>query len=223
MSSQLWFPAKKFVGDEQAHKTNLLVAESWSRKHIEEADVHHATSHAHDGTDGSGTVAHSSTTGQTVNDHHAEIHKADKHQSVSVRAFRASNLTVLTTSGDMAIGFGGETWDTDGLHDTATNTTRFTVPTGMGGRWGMRYFVRCSADAASNRRTTIKFRKNGVTDLSSFNGVGTTSGSYSLGHMDFFNLVAGDYIEVLVNALGEDRVLEGGETIHAVVFWYDGT
>lgn len=38
------------------------------------SDQHHAKSHAHDGADGSGTVAHSATTGQTANDHHAQAH-----------------------------------------------------------------------------------------------------------------------------------------------------
>lgn len=37
-------------------------------------DIHHAESHAHDGADGSGTVAHSDTTGKTANDHHAQAH-----------------------------------------------------------------------------------------------------------------------------------------------------
>lgn len=40
-------------------------------------DLHHAKSHAHDGADGSGTVAHSAVTGQTANDHHAKSHGHD--------------------------------------------------------------------------------------------------------------------------------------------------
>jgi len=37
-------------------------------------DDHHDEDHAHDGGDGSGTVAHSDTTGQTANDHHNQAH-----------------------------------------------------------------------------------------------------------------------------------------------------
>lgn len=37
-------------------------------------DQHHAKSHGHTGADGSGTVAHSATTGRTANDHHNQSH-----------------------------------------------------------------------------------------------------------------------------------------------------
>jgi hypothetical protein len=42
--------------------------------HAANADGHHPKSHAHNGSDGSGTVAHSSLTGRTENDHHNKIH-----------------------------------------------------------------------------------------------------------------------------------------------------
>lgn len=40
-------------------------------------DDHHDKSHAHDGVDGSGTVAHVKTTGQGPNDHHDKSHAHD--------------------------------------------------------------------------------------------------------------------------------------------------
>lgn len=40
-------------------------------------DDHHAQAHAHDGADGSGTVAHGDVTGQTTDDHHPKLHAAD--------------------------------------------------------------------------------------------------------------------------------------------------
>jgi hypothetical protein len=42
--------------------------------HAANVDGHHAKSHAHNGSDGSGTVAHSATTGRTENDHHNKVH-----------------------------------------------------------------------------------------------------------------------------------------------------
>lgn len=45
--------------------------------HAGNADAHHAESHAHNGVDGSGTVAHSATTGKTANDHHNQVHNLD--------------------------------------------------------------------------------------------------------------------------------------------------
>lgn len=41
------------------------------------SDDHHAQAHAHDGADGSGTVAHGDVTGQTTDDHHPKLHAAD--------------------------------------------------------------------------------------------------------------------------------------------------
>lgn len=54
-------------------------------------NAHHDKSHAHDGLDGSGQVAHSDTTGQTVNDHHNQVHDlagAD-HNAATPAAFNA--------------------------------------------------------------------------------------------------------------------------------------
>jgi len=49
-------------------------------------DKHHNKSHAHDGVDGSGTVAHSDTTGRTENDHHNRKHNlySDNHPDVDI-------------------------------------------------------------------------------------------------------------------------------------------
>lgn len=40
-------------------------------------DQHHAQDHAHDGLDGSGTVAHANLTGITADDHHNQLHSHD--------------------------------------------------------------------------------------------------------------------------------------------------
>ena len=43
---------------------------------------HHSQTHAHDGTDGSGTVAHGDTTGQGEDDHHPKTHTHDSHTGI---------------------------------------------------------------------------------------------------------------------------------------------
>lgn len=53
-------------------------------------DAHHAQSHVHDNTDGSGTVAHSNTTGRTADDHHAGF-----------VGLKSGATTVLPDAGDL--------------------------------------------------------------------------------------------------------------------------
>lgn len=65
------------------------------------ADQHHAKSHAHSGSDGSGTVAHSAITGVTANQHHNEDH-ASRHAPAGadeLTTFMRSSLTPTTWAG----------------------------------------------------------------------------------------------------------------------------
>jgi len=66
------------------------------------SDQHHAQSHAHDGIDGSGTVAHSDTTGQGADDHHNEDH-ASRHLSGG-----ADDLVAAGIESDLALNNLGE-------------------------------------------------------------------------------------------------------------------
>lgn len=53
----------------------------------------HDKSHAHDGADGSGTVAHSATTGRTANDHHNQAHTDSDHSDgANVKASTLAGL-----------------------------------------------------------------------------------------------------------------------------------
>jgi hypothetical protein len=58
-------------------------------------DDHHAKSHAHDGADGSGTVAHSDTTGQGTDDHHARDH-ASSHVGAGADVLKFSWTDIIS-------------------------------------------------------------------------------------------------------------------------------
>jgi hypothetical protein len=97
-------------------------------------------SHAHNGTDGSGTVAHSATTGRTANDHHAQAH------SLTGTDHTLSGLTtghVLTATSPTAAAFqapsgGGGSMSSftlagdGGTPQTITDTNTLTVAGGSG-------------------------------------------------------------------------------------------
>lgn len=90
------------------------------------------------------------------------------------------------------LNFAYEYFDTDGFHDNSTNNTRLTVPSGKGGY----YFIRCNAEFASNATGTriIDFYKNNVIIARSQ----TPGGSLSMQLNYVLNLVATDYMEVVV-------------------------
>jgi hypothetical protein len=90
------------------------------------------------------------------------------------------------------LNFAYEFFDTDGFHDNSTNNTRLTVPSGKGGY----YFIRCNAEFASNATGTriIDFYKNNVIIARSQ----TPGGSLSMQLNYVLNLVATDYMEVVV-------------------------
>lgn len=91
-----------------------------------------------------------------------------------------------------AITYDTEVYDTDNFHSTSSNTSRLTVPTGLGGyyliTWGM---TASNGDVAQNCKLYVN-----TTDWGSFyfaknnaNGLAVSTGSVII------NLSAGDYIE----------------------------
>jgi len=47
----------------------------------------------------------------------------------------ASTYQTVSANTDTTLLWDTEAWDTDGFHDTATNTGRLTIPSGLGGRY----------------------------------------------------------------------------------------
>lgn len=86
--------------------------------------------------------------------------------------------------------------DTDAYHDTSTNPTRCTVPTGLGGLYIFTAQIGYAANGSGQRSATIV--KNGTTNIANTNlgtigNAGVESAGYLVGYAV---LVAGDYIEL---------------------------
>ncbi len=112
-----------------------------------------------------------------------------------------------------AVTFNTETYDTDGFHSTATNTSRITIPAGKGGYYHVFGIVNFQASGAGARIYTIT--KNGTTDTFKVvqNG-GTGSAQVGATFSDVMNLVATDYIEIFVyQSSGGALNLEGTGSI----------
>lgn len=108
-----------------------------------------------------------------------------------------SNATVTVVT------FNAEDWDTDSIHSTSSNTSRFTVPAGKAGRWQFAWHAQFEANATGQRIGLL--RKNASGSGSNSDNV-PGSGYYKAGSAYFctlrgvttVDLAAGDHIELFV-------------------------
>jgi hypothetical protein len=120
---------------------------------------------------------------------------------VGVQANRNSSSQSISNTTYTAITFPSEGWDTDGFHDTSTNTSRITIPTGKGGKYNFTFVGNFNSDVTTALYTS--FYKNG----SALTGEGLdASGTLynERGNADTFigsitvDAVATDYFEIFV-------------------------
>jgi hypothetical protein len=116
---------------------------------------------------------------------------------VGCALYRTTNLTT-SNDVDIAVQWDSETFDTDGFHSTATNTSRITIPSGKGGYYYINGQLSYANDIDGDRITFIK--KNGSTFnylmvLTPSNATYGNSTNASI----IMNLTAGDYIELFSN------------------------
>lgn len=85
--------------------------------------------------------------------------------------------------------FDSEEFDTDSFHSTSVNTSRFTIPAGLGGIYSLSY----GTNATTSNTWELGFRLNGTTLLRGWSGGGA---SYFAGST-VTRLIGGDYVELV--------------------------
>jgi hypothetical protein len=123
--------------------------------------------------------------------------KAGVNAFHGVRVSEAADQSI-TSATVTAITFGTEAYDTDAYHSTVSNTSRLTVPTGLGGYYSIKGFARWDAiTTGTYRRWWI--RANGVTsyDLGLVEPEATGWSGMVVG-IDLL-LAATDYVELCVD------------------------
>ena len=113
----------------------------------------------------------------------------------SVKANRTAVQSITSGTWTSVEFTAADSWDTDAFHSTTTNTSRFTIPTGLGGRYLL--VGQVEMVAGTNTRA-VRFSVNGTTthkvaDLYLSNS-NIYAGSVSLE----LALVAADYVELQV-------------------------
>jgi len=100
----------------------------------------------------------------------------------------------INTSSWTAITFDGEDFDTDAFHSTSTNTSRITIPAGLGGKYRFSGVVGFASNSAGDRQARLI--KNGTT---TYNLVASDAPGAVGSNMNFtfiLDLVATDYVEI---------------------------
>jgi len=112
------------------------------------------------------------------------------------RAYNDGGQTIANTT-VVAVTFNTEAFDTDAIHDTVTNPSRFTVPAGYAGKWSFSYKASFIALAGGARITFM--RKNG-TDIpgAAVEEVGSGSGRTTNTNTVIVDLAVGDYVELFI-------------------------
>ena len=104
-----------------------------------------------------------------------------------------STTQTLGASSTLVVAFDSEDFDTNALHDPATNNSRLTIPASQDGYYMMAAYY--AQTAAQTTRVAMRLRKNGTTTVSQ-NDIG--GGGLEGTVLGIDNLVATDYVELVV-------------------------
>jgi hypothetical protein len=113
---------------------------------------------------------------------------------VGALAYNSANLA-LTTATSTVITLNSERFDTDSFHSTASNTSRLTVPTGMGGIYQITAQARFASNSTGIR--LILVRLNGTTTIAQQSMTAISGNETDMVLSTVYNLAAGDYVELL--------------------------
>lgn len=102
-----------------------------------------------------------------------------------------------------------ESYDSDGFHDTSSNTSRMTIPAGLGGKYLVIGQASWPQNASGDRY--IYIRKNGTTGFNQTYERASVNWKSRQQATDVLDLAAGDYIEIVIGQdSGGSLTLEGG-------------
>lgn len=142
---------------------------------------------------------------------------------VGCKAYLSGNQSI-TNNTFTALTYGLESFDTDAFHSTSTNTSRFTIPSGKGGKYRFDAQVQFNqiVGAEAGLRSAAFF-KNGtqVTAGVLMNTSTDESTAFCLSYVA--DLVATDYVELFVyHTQGSSVNCSGGEANNYVALEYLG-
>ena len=115
---------------------------------------------------------------------------------VGASCYTTAQITVAHDT-DTAITFNSEYYDTDSIHSTATNTARFTIPTGKSGKYLCAVSIQ-SSGVGSEMGAFLKIRKNGSFVAWSKGHIRGGTEPMNVDFSQVLDLAAADYIEFYI-------------------------
>ncbi len=115
---------------------------------------------------------------------------------VGASCYTTAQITVPHDT-DTAITFNSEYYDTDSIHSTATNTARFTIPTGKSGKYLCAVSIQ-SSGVGSEMGAFLKIRKNGSFVAWSKGHIRGGTEPMNVDFSQVLDLAAADYIEFYI-------------------------
>lgn len=103
----------------------------------------------------------------------------------------------LSTGVDTALAMNAETTDSATVHDTATNNSRLTIPSGQGGFYAIVAYCEWAANATGQRKLLI--RADGTTTLEQVVVDAAASGATRLTVVALIALSAAQYVEAVAS------------------------
>jgi hypothetical protein len=129
---------------------------------------------------------------------------------VGCRLFNSADQSLANATAT-AVTFNSETYDTDGFHSTATNTSRITIPAGKGGYYLFSAATRWPGGNSTGLRAQYLY-KNGVEIWAgTFFAPTNTTVNETLIYTQIFSAVATDYFELFAyQSTGGAHDVQGG-------------
>jgi hypothetical protein len=148
-----------------------------------------------------------------------KIGSGGRGDAVGARAYQAGSAQSISNATLTAVTFDSERFDTDGYHSTSSNTSRFTVPAGMGGKYLLGGVVEFAANATGAR--SIALRLNGSTYIAFETIQAATAGGQEtrLSVETVYDLLAGEYVEVYVSQVSGGSLNIGNTSAYGAEGW----
>lgn len=125
-------------------------------------------------------------------------------------AYLSANQSI-TTGTTTSLNWDTESFDTDGFHSTSSNTNRFTIPAGLGGKYLI--VIACQWLQGIADLQEVYLEKNGAGIISRYEGAQGEGVGYNQNLTYIADLVAGDYVQAQVKqGAGFSVSVKGGVT-----------
>jgi hypothetical protein len=117
---------------------------------------------------------------------------------VGVSAVRSSSFTVNSATATAISLNSADEFDTDAIHDPNTNPSRFTIPSGKGGKWLCNVSFLLAGQTAVGSCRLLIYKNGGTWMRRQTLPVVANAGEMEIGLSEIVTLSAGDYIEFYI-------------------------